>query len=31
MPDTQDVIDVTIEELSAEQQFLLKEAIDQFQ
>jgi hypothetical protein len=31
MPDIQDVMDVTIEELSAEQQLQLKEAIDQFQ
>jgi hypothetical protein len=30
MPDIQDVMDVTIEELSAEQQLQLKEAIDQF-
>jgi hypothetical protein len=28
MPDIQDVMDVTIEELSAEQQLQLKEAID---
>jgi hypothetical protein len=31
MPDIQDVMDVTIEELSAEQQLQLKEAIDQLQ
>jgi hypothetical protein len=31
MPDIQDVMDVTIEELSPEQQLQLKEAIDQFQ
>jgi hypothetical protein len=30
MPDIQDVMDVTIEELYAEQQLQLKEAIDQF-
>jgi hypothetical protein len=31
MPDIQDVMDVTIEELSPEQQMQLKGAIDQFQ
>jgi hypothetical protein len=31
MPDIQDVMDVTFEELSTEQQLQLKEAIDQFQ
>jgi hypothetical protein len=31
MPDIQDVMDVTLEELSTEQQLQLKEAIDQFQ
>jgi hypothetical protein len=31
MPDIHDVMDVTIEELPAEQQLQLKEAIDQFQ
>jgi hypothetical protein len=31
MPDINDVLDVTIEELSTEQQLQLKEAIDQFQ
>jgi hypothetical protein len=31
MPDIQDVLDVTIEELSTEHQLQLKEAIDQFQ
>jgi hypothetical protein len=31
MPDIQDVMDVTIEELTTEQQLQLKEAIDQFQ
>jgi hypothetical protein len=31
MPDIHDVLDVTIEELSTEQQLQLKEAIDQFQ
>jgi hypothetical protein len=31
MPDIQDVLDVTFNELSSEQQLLLKEAIDQFQ
>jgi hypothetical protein len=31
MPDIQDVMDVTLEELSIEQQLQLKEAIDQFQ
>jgi hypothetical protein len=31
MPDIQDVMDVTIEELSTEHQLQLKEAIDQFQ
>jgi hypothetical protein len=31
MPDIHDVMDVTIEELSAEQQLQLKEAVDQFQ
>jgi hypothetical protein len=31
MPDIIDVLDVTIEELSTEQQLQLKEAIDQFQ
>jgi hypothetical protein len=31
MPDIQDVMDVTIEELSPEQQLQLKDAIDQFQ
>jgi hypothetical protein len=30
MPDIQDVMDVTLEELSTEQQLQLKEAIDQF-
>jgi hypothetical protein len=30
MPDVQDVMDVTLEELSTEQQLQLKEAIDQF-
>jgi hypothetical protein len=30
MPDIHDVMDVTIEELSPEQQLQLKEAIDQF-
>jgi hypothetical protein len=30
MPDIQDVLDVTFEELSTEQQLQLKEAIDQF-
>jgi hypothetical protein len=30
MPDIHDVMDVTIEELSAEQQLQLKEAVDQF-
>jgi hypothetical protein len=30
MPDIQDVMEVTIEELSAEEQLQLKEAIDQF-
>jgi hypothetical protein len=30
MPDIQDVMDVTIEEPSAERQLQLKEAIDQF-
>jgi hypothetical protein len=31
MPDIQDVMDVTFEELSTEQQLQLKEAIEQFQ
>jgi hypothetical protein len=31
MPDIQDVMDVTFEELSIEQQLQLKEAIEQFQ
>jgi hypothetical protein len=31
MPDIQDLMDVTIEELSPEQQMQLKDAIDQFQ
>jgi hypothetical protein len=31
MPEIQDVMDVTLEELSAEQKLQLKEAIDQFQ
>jgi hypothetical protein len=31
MPDIQDVVDVTLEELSTQQQLQLKEAIDQFQ
>jgi hypothetical protein len=31
MPDIQDVMDVTLEELAPEQQFQLKEPIDQFQ
>jgi hypothetical protein len=31
MPDIQEVMDVTIEELSPEQQMQLKDAIDQFQ
>jgi hypothetical protein len=31
MPEIQDVMDVTLEELSTEQQLQLKEAIDQFQ
>jgi hypothetical protein len=31
MPDVHDVMDVFIEELSAEQQLQLKEAVDQFQ
>jgi hypothetical protein len=31
MPDIHDVMDVTIEELSAEQQLELKEVVDQFQ
>jgi hypothetical protein len=31
MPDIQDVMDVTLEEVSTEQQLQLKEAIDQFQ
>jgi hypothetical protein len=31
MPEIQDVMDVTLEELSAEQQLQLKEVIDQFQ
>jgi hypothetical protein len=30
MPDIHDVMDVTIEELSAEQQLQLKEVVDQF-
>jgi hypothetical protein len=30
MPDIQDVMDVTFNELSSEQQLQLKEAIDQF-
>jgi hypothetical protein len=30
MPDIHDVMDVTIEELSAKQQLQLKEAVDQF-
>jgi hypothetical protein len=31
MPDIQDVMDVTINDLSPEQQVQLKDAIDQFQ
>jgi hypothetical protein len=31
MPDIQDIMDVTFNELSSEQQLLLKEAIEQFQ
>jgi hypothetical protein len=31
MPDIQDVVDVTIDDLSLEQQVQLKDAIDQFQ
>jgi hypothetical protein len=31
MPDIQDVMDVTIDDLSPEQQLQLKDAIDQFQ
>jgi hypothetical protein len=31
MPDIQDVMDVTIDDLSPEQQVQLKDAIDQFQ
>jgi hypothetical protein len=31
MPDIQDVLDVTFNDLSSEQQLLLKEAIEQFQ
>jgi hypothetical protein len=31
MPEIHDVMDVTLEELSTEQQLQLKEAIDQFQ
>jgi hypothetical protein len=31
MPGIHDVMDVTIEELSAEQQLQLKEVVDQFQ
>jgi hypothetical protein len=31
MPDIQDVMDVTLEELSTEHQLQLKEAINQFQ
>jgi hypothetical protein len=31
MPDIQDVLDVTFNELSSEQQLLLKEAVEQFQ
>jgi hypothetical protein len=31
MPDIQDVVDVTINDLSLEQQVQLKDAIDQFQ
>jgi hypothetical protein len=31
MPDIQDVLDVTFNELSSEQQLQLKEAMDQFQ
>jgi hypothetical protein len=31
MPDIQDIMDVTFNELSSEQQLQLKEAIDQFQ
>jgi hypothetical protein len=31
MPDIQDVMDVTINDMSLEQQVQLKEAIDQFQ
>jgi hypothetical protein len=31
MPDIQEVMDVTIDDLSSEQQLQLKDAIDQFQ
>jgi hypothetical protein len=31
MPDIQDIMDVTFNELSSKQQLLLKEAIEQFQ
>jgi hypothetical protein len=31
MPDIQDIMDVTFNELSSEQQLLLKEAIEHFQ
>jgi hypothetical protein len=31
MPEIQNVLDVTLEELSTDQQLILKEAVDQFQ